>query len=177
MLAEAAGAFEQRTQALAFVNAVAAGKLDFAFDGGGAPDVAPAGNLQNGKHVAGFERDIFVDVAGDGRADLDGLLIGDDLLAAFNLVAGQIGGLQVSAAAEAAGHADQIAGSHARAHGIFAGTKHIAIDPDPGRIDLIAAEDPHGIELLQGDDFRRPPARQRDRLEWSADGNRAARGE
>ena len=59
------------------------------------------------RRITGLERDICGGVAGDGRANLDGLLIGDDLGTVLHLVAGQIGNFGIGASAEAARHFDQ----------------------------------------------------------------------
>ncbi len=102
------------------------------------------------------------------------LLVGDDLLAIFDLVAGQIGGLEIGAPSEAARHSDQVARCHAATHRVFARSQHVAVDPDLRRIDFISAEDPHGVELLEGDGFVSGEGAGQVDLQWSGDENQAA---
>src|SRR5205085_9903458 len=146
---ESAGTFQDRAEAVTFLNAIAAGMHYFTVHRDGAADIGPSAELANGEAVAGLQPDIGIRFTLQRARDRDLAMLDFDVPTADDAIAGQVGSFGIGAALEAAGKAQQVGSAHALGKRILAGTQHVAINRNFGGVDLVASINAHGIERLQ----------------------------
>src|SRR5262249_32830546 len=125
---KAAGAFEHRAEALTALNTVAAGMTDLTHDGHGSANIGPSADLADGKHVARLEDHIGVSFARQRPLNANVAVLKLHVIAVYNHVARQIGGLAISAAPESSRQTQEVSRGHALGQRILSRPHDLTVD-------------------------------------------------